>query len=133
MTPNAMCQPLEIKITDLSIDQGAQVWNGSGIQSVILQSDLKFDQHMTLKKEKASSHLEPSNPSYMMVHWEGRFLAYTSPCHPVLEYADTIWYPTLNKDIESLEMVQNGAIRFVRCPKGRESVTEAGSELDHHL
>ena len=77
---------------------------------VILQSDLRFEQHMMLKKEKASRTLGAIKHILHDAPREGRLLAYTRLCHTVLEYADTIWDPTLNKDIESLEMVQNRAI-----------------------
>ena len=55
----------------------------------IMQSNLKFDQHMTLKKDKATlraiKHILKQAPQ------EGRLLVYTSLCRPMLEYADTAW------------------------------------------
>ena len=60
---------------------------------------------------------------------EGRLLAYTSLCRPILEYACTVWDPTLTKDIESLKMLQHRAIRFIERLRRRETVTEACVEL----
>jgi len=40
-----------------------------------------------------------------------------------------MWDPTLPKGIESLEMFQHSAVRFIAGLKGRESVTEACFQL----
>jgi len=83
---------------------------------VVMQSNLKFDQHIILKKDKASKFLGASKHV---------LLAYTSLCHPILKYADTMWEPTVAKDMESLEILQHSAVRFIAGLKRRESVTEA--------
>ena len=44
-----------------------------------------------------------------------------------------MWDPTLAKEIESLEMLQHRAVRFIARLRGRESVTEACSELSLQL
>jgi len=64
---------------------------------------------------------------------ESKQLAYTSLCCPILEYRDIVWDPTLAKDIESLEMLQHSAVRFIAGLKLQESVTEAWSQLDLQL
>jgi len=94
-----------------------------------MQSNLKFDQHITLKKDKASKILGAIKHVLLEASREGKLLAYTNLCHPILEYADTVWDPTLAKDIESLEVLQRRAVRFIAGIKGRESVTEACSQL----
>ena len=50
-------------------------------------------------------------------------------CRPILEYVDTLWVPALAKEIESLEMLQDRAVRFIAILRGRESAMEACSEL----
>ena len=96
---------------------------------VIMQSNLKFDQHMALKKYKGSKTLGVIKHIQKQASQEGQLLAYTCLCRPILEYADTVWDPTLAKEIESLEMLQHRAVRFIARLRGRESVTGACSEL----
>ena len=51
---------------------------------------LKFDQHMALKKDRASKTLGAIKHILKQAPQEGRLLAYTSLCHPILKYADTV-------------------------------------------
>ena len=46
-----------------------------------------------------------------------------------MEYADTLWDPTDNQSVDSLEKIQSKAVRFIRNLKGRESVTDAKALL----
>lgn len=80
---------------------------------VIMQSDLKFDQHIKLKRDKAMRTLGSIKHILHAAPKKSRLLAYTSLCRPILEYADSVWDPTLVKDIESIEMVQHRAVRFI--------------------
>jgi len=73
---------------------------------VVMQSNLKINQHMTLKNNKASKILGAIKHILHEAPREDKLLAYTSLCCPILEYADTMWNPTLAKDIESLKMLQ---------------------------
>ena len=95
---------------------------------VIMQSNLKFDQHMGLKNDKALKTLGAIKHILKQAPQEGRLLAYTSLCRPILEYADTVWDPTLAKEIESMEMLQHRAVQLIARLRGRESVTEACSK-----
>ena len=56
---------------------------------------------------------------------EGKALAYTSLCRPILEYADVVWDPVCKQSINSLEKVQTDAVKFIANLRGRTSVTEA--------
>ena len=80
---------------------------------VIMQSNLTFDQHMALKKNIASKTLGAVKHILKQAPQKIRLLAYTSLCRPILEYADTVWDPTLAKEIESLEMLQHRTVRFI--------------------
>ena len=76
--------------------------------SVIMQSNLKFNQQMLLKKDKASKTLGKIKHILEQAPQEGRLLAYTSLCRPILEYTDTVLGPTSANEIESLEMLKQG-------------------------
>ena len=59
--------------------------------SVILQQDLCFDSHID---SKIFSARKPFGAIKFMLHdatMEGKTLAYSSLCRPILEYADVIW------------------------------------------
>lgn len=52
-------------------------------------------------------------------------VAYYSICRPVLEYGSELWDPTHKTTIQSLEVLQNKAVRFIFRIKGRDtSMTE---------
>jgi len=42
-----------------------------------------------------------------------------------------VWDPTLVEDIESLDILQHKAVRFIARLIGRESVSEVWSQLGH--
>jgi len=87
------------------------------------------DQHITLRKDKVLRILGAIKHVLHEAPREGKLLAYSSLCSPILEYEDTVWDLTLAKDIESLEMLQHRVVRFIAGLKGQESVTEACSQL----
>ena len=62
---------------------------------------------MALKKAKALKTLGAIEHIIKQAPQEGRLLAYTSLCRSM--YADTVWGPTLAKEIESLEILQHKA------------------------
>ena len=84
---------------------------------------------MTLKKDKASKTLGAIKHILKQAPQKGRLLVYSSLCCTILEYAYNVWDPTLAKNIESLEMLQHRAVRFIARLRGRESVMEACSKL----
>ena len=76
-----------------------------------MQSNFKFDQqNMVLKKDKASTS-RGSNHILKQILQEGRLLAYINLCPPILEYADTVWDPTLAKEIQYLKILKEDASR----------------------
>ena len=71
-----------------------------------------------------------SSVQYELDQKKSKLLAYyTSLCRPIMEYADTLWDPTDKRTVDFLEKIQSKAVRFIRNPKGRESVTEAKALL----
>ena len=73
---------------------------------VIMQSNLKFNQHMKFKKDKAQKTLAAIKHILKQAPKECRLLTYTSLCRPILEYADTVWDSTLANKVEPLKMLQ---------------------------
>jgi len=72
-----------------------------------MQSNLKFDKHIVLKSQKASRVLGAIKFAFHDAPKNGKLLAYTSLCCPLLEYAGTLWDPYLKTTIHDIEMVQN--------------------------
>jgi len=56
----------------------------------VIQLNFKFDQHITFKKNKASKILGAIKHVLHEAPREGKLLAYTSLCRPILEYVDTV-------------------------------------------
>ena len=94
---------------------------------VIMQSNLKCDQHVALKKDKASKNLGAIKHTNKPHKKDGYWL--TPACAAQYWSTLTLWNPTIAKEIESLWMLQDGAVRFIVKLRGQESVTEACSEL----
>ena len=97
---------------------------------ITLQSNLKFDKHITKKINDTTKVLGCIKYTLYEAPERGKLLAYTSLCRPVLEYGDTLWDPPDNKTSDIIELVQNRAIRFIKNMKGRHGVTEARDQLE---
>ena len=96
---------------------------------ITLCSNLKFEQHLHNKQEKASMVLGAIKHILHDAPKKAQLLAYTSLCRPILEYADTVWDPTQRNQIDAIESIQNRAVRFICKLKGRESTSTAREEL----
>ena len=94
-----------------------------------MQSNLRFDKHISEKLKDASKVLGCIKLTLHEASEKGKLLAYTSLCRPILQYGDTLWDPPDKKSINDIELLQNKAISFVRDIKGRSSVSEARSQL----
>ena len=92
---------------------------------VILQQDLCFDSHIDSKITNARKLLGAIKFMLHDATMEGKTLAYTSLCRPILEYADVVWDPLCKQTVNSLEKVQTAAVKFIASLRGRTSVTEA--------
>jgi len=64
------------------------------VLNIEMQSNLKFEKHITSKIKSASKIL-------------GWLLAYTSLCIAILEYGDTLWDPAENQTCDAIEHVQS--------------------------
>ena len=76
---------------------------------VVIESNFKYDQHIAFKKDIALKTLGAIKYILKQSPQEGRLLAYTSLYRPILKYTDTVWDPTLAKEVEYLEMLQHRA------------------------
>jgi len=99
---------------------------------IIIQNNLKWDQHIDVTIAKASrilgliKHTIPDAPT------EIKKLAYKTLCRPILEYGSDVWDPYVGEQIYKLEMLQNKAVRFIFNIKGRdESITLVKEK--HHI
>ena len=97
-----------------------------GIQ---MQSNLRFDKHISEKIKDASKVLGCIKFTLYKAPEQGKLLAYTSLCRPILEYGDTLRDPPDKKSINDIELLQNKAIWFVKNIQGCSSVSKARSQL----
>ena len=96
---------------------------------VLLQSDLRFTNHISEKVSKANRQLGMIKRALYNAPSSAKLLAYTSLCRPVVEYAAPVWDPYLECLSHDIEKVQQKAIRFISNLKGRDSVTDARDKL----
>ena len=72
---------------------------------VTFQQDLKFSSHIAEKVNKANSTLSFIVRTFDYIEKDSFILLYKSLVRPHVEYGNTIWYPFLRKDIESVEKI----------------------------
>ena len=96
---------------------------------VILQSDLKFTDHIADKICSARKQIGMIRRALYWAPERARLIAYKSLCLPHLEYASCAWDPSTKREIEALEIVQNQGVRMICGLKGRRGVTEAKEKL----
>ena len=97
---------------------------------VVLQSDMKFNTHITNKINIANRQLGLIKRALFNAPESAKLLAYTSLCRPHVEYASSVWDPHLDYSNHDIEKVQNKAIRFICNLKGRDIITETRKKLD---
>ena len=91
---------------------------------VILQSKIKFDEHIRSKTRRARQHLGIIKYVLYDALEKAKLLAYTTLCRPHVEYASTVWDPFTKQLQHELDMVQN-----VRVRVSKRCVIEALKEL----
>ena len=80
---------------------------------VTFQQDLKFGSHIAEKVNKANSTLSLIVRTFDYIEKDSFILLYNSLVRPHVEYGNTIWYPFLRKDIESVEKIQRRATKLI--------------------
>ena len=80
---------------------------------VIISDDLKWGKHIAYISRKAGATVGFLRWNLRNCPKECRRLAYISLVRSRLEYAETVWDPYYQQDIEKLERVQRQAARFI--------------------
>ena len=75
--------------------------------------DLKFNQHIAKKINKANSMLALIKGTFQYLDNHSFLRLYTTIVRTHLEFANFVWHPYLQKDIESIEQVQMRATKLV--------------------
>ena len=100
---------------------------------VTLQSDCRFDNHISKKVLVARRQLGMIKRALYWAPERARLIAYKALCLPHLEYASAAWDPTSKKEIADLENIQTSAVRFISQIKGRGDVKRAMEKLGLQL
>ena len=80
---------------------------------VIISDDLKWGKHIAFIFRKAGATVGFLRRNLRNCPKECRWLAYIALVRSRLEYAETVWDPYYQQDIEKLERVQRQAARFI--------------------
>jgi len=80
---------------------------------VSFDSELKFNEHISLKVKKANQAIEMIRNTFTCMDPDIFIPLYKSYVRPHLEYASVIWNPTYIKDIVNIENVQRRATKMV--------------------
>ena len=80
---------------------------------VNIDSNLKFDQHIQTKVNKANQIVELIRRSFRYIDFKTFCLLFKALVRPHLEYAGCIWNLYLKKDIEAIENVQRRATKML--------------------
>lgn len=80
---------------------------------ITLTCDLKWDTHITSITTTALRKLFYLKRCLKLSPPSTKLLAYTTFVRPILEYANTVWFPHSKTNIKKLETVQRKAVRFI--------------------
>ena len=80
---------------------------------VIFDDTLKFDKHINAAVKKANSMLGLIKRNFKYIDEDIFLKLYKALVRPHLEYGQTIWYPQLVRQSQSLEKVQRRATKLV--------------------
>ena len=95
---------------------------------VFLSEDLKWASHVAHVTSSANQTLGVIRRNFRTASVECKSQLYCSLVRPKLEYANSAWYPYLQKDKHRLDMVQRSAARV--CYNNYLKVTNMLNELD---
>ena len=98
---------------------------------VHIDSNLKWNNHITKITAKANRALGLIKRNLKEAPKKTKWIAFTCMVKPILEYASPVWSPYAVGLTNSLEKVQNNAIRWVYWLKKRDSITDCRN--DHNI
>ena len=91
---------------------------------VIIQSDLKWNSHITCITGKANRSLGILRRSLAEAPVKTKLTAYKTIVRPILEYATPVWSPHYVGLINTVDKVQRRAVRWIYYLKKYDSVSE---------
>ena len=80
---------------------------------VVIDCDLSFDIHIAEKVNKATRLVNIIRKSFMYLDEESFLCLYKSIVRPYLEYANRVWAPRLQRQIDSVENAQRRATKLI--------------------
>ena len=80
---------------------------------VYVQENLKFDKHISLTVNRANRLVGLIKRAFSYLDEETLLVLYKTLIRPILDYGNTIWFPTLKKDIRAIENVQRRLTRLL--------------------
>ena len=86
---------------------------------VIFDDTLKFDLHINAAVKKANSMLGLIKRNFKFIDKDIFTKLYKALVRPHLEYGQTIWYPQLKRQSQTLERVQRRATKLIQCIKDK--------------
>ena len=95
---------------------------------VHIDSNLKWNNHISKITAKANRALGLIKRNLKEAPKKTKWIAFTCMVKPILEYASQVWSPYAVGLTNSLEKVQNNAIRWVYWLKKRDSITDCRND-----
>ena len=80
---------------------------------VTISEDMRWTQHTDSIAAKGHRAVGFLRRNFSACSPKAKATTYTTMVRPVLEYASTVWDPSLRKDVQNLEKVQRSASRYV--------------------
>ena len=80
---------------------------------VYIQENLKFDKHISLTVNRANRLVGLIKRAFSYLDEETLLVLFKTLIRPILDYGNTIWFPTLKKDVRAIENVQRRLTRLL--------------------
>lgn len=77
------------------------------------QDNLKFDRHISLTVNRANRLVGLIKRAFSFLNKETLLTLYKTLIRPILDYGNTVWFPTLKKDIRAIENVQRRVTKIL--------------------
>jgi len=80
---------------------------------IYIQNDLKFDQHLSHTVNRGNKLVGMIKRAFSFLNEETLLVLYKTLIRPIMDYGNTVWFPTLKKDIRAVENVQRRVTRIL--------------------